>query len=68
MTTIKPFPTGCIVITPTGRRAKVLRYVGRDDPRCELSYQDSDTNKAGWSQPDLVVLRPGLLRLAETIQ
>ena len=64
MNQIKP---GMTVITPTGRRAEVLRKREGSDtdmfPRVDLSYLDIpvDTKMSGGDQ---VVLQPKLLRLA----
>lgn len=49
----RPFPVGALVLTPTNRRAVVLRYYA--DGRAELRYLGTG---------DDLALRPDLLRKA----
>lgn len=44
MMTIKEFPIGCLVLTPVGRPARVIKHIfgARGDlPRCLVRYVDS---------------------------
>ena len=54
----RPFPVGSIVLTPSGRRAKVLGYY--TDGRIELRYAGSGTGRE-----HELALKPELIRKAD---
>ena len=54
----RPFPVGSIVLTPSGRRAKVLGYY--TDGRIELRYVG-----AGTGREYELALKPELVRRAD---
>ena len=53
----RPYPVGSVVLTPTGRRAKVIGYY--TDGRVELRYMG-----AGTGQGCELALKPELVRSA----